>query len=337
MHTVGAAEHDLHVATIHWDVAVMLRPAAIVDTGAQCHLELEWADEDVTQQQGAPSPNPSAQEEVGEPTSTQTDEDEEVLIIDLATSPALISVTDPEGTLAVADRSPPASMWDPPPVGQWDAPRLDLSLRTCRSFAAAKSVWTTTFEEHHYLSASLVSSSISDVLRLSSGEPVGFIATAPAYGTPSEAGKAPCESRPVRREHRVVVLPAWQGLGLGPRLSNLVASTWIATPNASHEGMTHRYFCKTAHPRFGAYREADRDWVASSSNNPPRAGAEGSNSGRFYSHEFVGAPFSFVPGEGRLRPVVKNQQQKIETERKIAGARKAKQVALQSNKRGRTI
>ena len=40
-------------------------------------------------------------------------------------------------------------------------------------------------------------------------------------------------SRPRRREHRTVVLDTWQGLGIGPRLSDLAASTWTATPHPS--------------------------------------------------------------------------------------------------------
>ena len=44
-----------------------------------------------------------------------------------------------------------------------------------------------------------------------------------------------------------------QGIGIGPGLSNLSAATWIATchPDTHRE---YRYMCRTAHPRFGAYR-----------------------------------------------------------------------------------
>ena len=55
----------------------------------------------------------------------------------------------------------------------------------------------------------------------------------------------------MRREHRVVVLPEWQGLGIGPRLSDLSAQLWTATPHGA-AGNNWLYSCRTAHPRFGA-------------------------------------------------------------------------------------
>ena len=57
-----------------------------------------------------------------------------------------------------------------------------------------------------------------------------------------------------RREHRMVVRPEWQGLGVGPALSDFSAALWKATP---HEDATKthnpcwRYMSTTAHPRFG--------------------------------------------------------------------------------------
>jgi GNAT superfamily N-acetyltransferase len=54
------------------------------------------------------------------------------------------------------------------------------------------------------------------------------------------------------REHRTVVLPDFQGLGIGPRISDAVAQIHI------DEGK--RYYSRTAHPRFGLYRDASPNW-----------------------------------------------------------------------------
>ena len=47
--------------------------------------------------------------------------------------------------------------------------------------------------------------------------PVGFVATIPHSGRRSEWARAPAQ-----RAHRTVVLPEWQGLGIGARLSDAV-------------------------------------------------------------------------------------------------------------------
>ena len=48
------------------------------------------------------------------------------------------------------------------------------------------------------------------------------------------------------REHRLVVLPDFQGLGVGPRVSE--AFGWM------HMRQGLRFCSRTAHPRLGAYR-----------------------------------------------------------------------------------
>lgn len=60
------------------------------------------------------------------------------------------------------------------------------------------------------------------------------------------------------RGHRVVVLPDYQGMGIGSRLSDLIASYHVKDGS--------RYFAKTAHPALGEYRESSSLWVATSKN-----------------------------------------------------------------------
>ena len=84
--------------------------------------------------------------------------------------------------------------------------------------------------------------------------PVGFIATIPHSGRWSAAATAPPQ-----RAHRTVVLPEWQGLGIGSRLSD-AAAEW-------HHRRGSDYYGQTAHPRFGAYRDASPLWAPTEANH----------------------------------------------------------------------
>lgn len=145
--------------------------------------------------------------------------------------------------------------------------------------------WST-FSNHHYLTGK-INAGARCWLGVIDNKPVAFgSALALPHPTIKKAW----------REHRTVVLPDYQGMGLGSKLSNYIASLFL------NEGC--RYFSKTAHPAFGEYREASPLWVATSKNKMSRQDylkAEGDvkysaelrrkNAGRFcYSHEFVGAP-----------------------------------------------
>jgi hypothetical protein len=54
------------------------------------------------------------------------------------------------------------------------------------------------------------------------------------------------------RGHRTVVLPDFQGLGIGVRFSDAIAQI--------HLDQGHRYFSRTAHPRMISYRENSPLW-----------------------------------------------------------------------------
>ena len=104
------------------------------------------------------------------------------------------------------------------------------------------------------------------------------------------------------RESRLVVLPEWQGLGIGKILSNLIAEEY------ANRG--YRYFSKTAHPVLGEYREISLIWKGTSTNKKKRTSYIKSNGearlqkgfGKTaesvmrdanrvtYSHEYVGIP-----------------------------------------------
>ena len=60
------------------------------------------------------------------------------------------------------------------------------------------------------------------------------------------------------REHRLVVLPEYQGIGIGSAVSECMAK---------HFHQRHcRYCSRTQHPRLGQYRERSPAWKSSSKN-----------------------------------------------------------------------
>jgi energy-coupling factor transporter ATP-binding protein EcfA2 len=64
------------------------------------------------------------------------------------------------------------------------------------------------------------------------------------------------------RGHRTVVLPEFQGMGIGTAFSDAIAQMYV------DRGM--RYFSKTAHPSFGEHREKSPLWRATSTNRKSR-------------------------------------------------------------------
>ncbi len=60
------------------------------------------------------------------------------------------------------------------------------------------------------------------------------------------------------REHRTVVLPQYQGLGIGVAFSDAIASLFL------RQGK--RYFSRTIHPRMGQHRQLSPQWTPTHSN-----------------------------------------------------------------------
>jgi len=84
--------------------------------------------------------------------------------------------------------------------------------------------------------------------------PVGFVATIPHSGKRSEGAAAPAQ-----RAHRTVVLPEWQGVGVGSRLSDAVAEV--------HRRRGSDYYGQTVHPTFGGYRDRSALWTPTEFNH----------------------------------------------------------------------
>lgn len=155
-------------------------------------------------------------------------------------------------------------------------PTIELDITPCR-----KETWSL-FREHHYLSSDLNKSSRCWVISWE-GEIVGFSS---ALAFPNGNFKN------AWREHRTVVLPDYQGMGFGVRISDTIGEIFIAQGS--------RYFSKTAHPRFGGYRNATKTWRGTSKNGKARKDYREDfrtkedahkmrHAGRVcYSHEYIG-------------------------------------------------
>jgi ABC-type lipoprotein export system ATPase subunit/GNAT superfamily N-acetyltransferase len=162
-----------------------------------------------------------------------------------------------------------------------DRPSITVELYPC-----AASEWAA-FSSHHYLSGAINRRSRC-WLAVWDGVVVGFAA---ALAFPNGNFKN------AWRGHRTVVLPDFQGLGMGVRISDAVASAFVADGG--------RFFSKTAHPRLGGYRDASPYWRATSKNHRARLdyveGHKTKEDGHkqrhrtrvCYSHEFVGGQ-SFI-------------------------------------------
>lgn len=136
--------------------------------------------------------------------------------------------------------------------GEWASgrylhrPELVLEVYPCEN-----SIWSY-FSAHHYLSGKLNKASHS-YLAIWEKQLVGFVATMTApSGTIKNAW----------REHRLVIHPDYQGFGLGPRLSEVVAQHYVDNGK--------RYFSKTSHPRLGEYRDNSSLWKPTSKNHMKR-------------------------------------------------------------------
>jgi GNAT superfamily N-acetyltransferase/ABC-type lipoprotein export system ATPase subunit len=155
--------------------------------------------------------------------------------------------------------------------GRWlQRPSLVLEVYPC-----GNEIWEH-FARYHYLSESL-NRSARCYVALWEGQVVGFVATLTyPSGTVQNA----------YREHRLVVHPDYQGFGIGPRLSEVVAQHYVENGK--------RYFSKTSHPRLGGYRDAAPRWKPTSKNHMKRK--DGVREGLkwmidpnrwSYSHEYI--------------------------------------------------
>lgn len=135
------------------------------------------------------------------------------------------------------------------------------------------------FKDHHYLRDDLHMATRCFVV-IWEGQVVGFGASmAMPNGYIKNAW----------RGHRTVIIPDFQGMGIGVRFSDAIAQIHV------DEGL--RYFSRTAHPRMGFYREMSDLWKPTSKNRKLRKDIThnnlfnnhyADNKRICFSHEYVG-------------------------------------------------
>jgi energy-coupling factor transporter ATP-binding protein EcfA2 len=131
-------------------------------------------------------------------------------------------------------------------TGRCQRPEIVLEVLPCTTKA-----WTQ-FSDHHYLDGDIHKGSNCWVT-IWNGRLVGFLS---ALSMPSGTLKN------AWRGHRTVVLPEFQGLGIGARMTEALGEIHLA------EGK--RFYTKTAHPRLGCYRNKSAKWRSTSKNGISR-------------------------------------------------------------------
>jgi ABC-type lipoprotein export system ATPase subunit/GNAT superfamily N-acetyltransferase len=145
------------------------------------------------------------------------------------------------------------------------------------------------FSKYHYLDTRM-SRSVHCYVGLIGDKPVAFHAAIHSTNR---------DIHSYWRGHRTVVLPEFQGMGIGTAFSDAIAEIYVS------RGL--RYFSKTAHPSFGEHRQKSPLWRATSTNLKSRLGSyllkDGTarkmpgyggtttarDAGRLcYSHEYIG-------------------------------------------------
>jgi GNAT superfamily N-acetyltransferase len=145
------------------------------------------------------------------------------------------------------------------------------------------------FSKYHYLDTRM-SRSVHCYVALLGDKPIAFHAAIHSTNR---------DIHSYWRGHRTVILPEFQGMGIGTAFSDAIAELYVSN------GL--RYFSKTAHPSFGEHREKSNLWRPTSTNKKSRLGSyllkDGTarkmpgyggtttarDAGRIcYSHEYIG-------------------------------------------------
>jgi ABC-type ATPase involved in cell division len=132
-------------------------------------------------------------------------------------------------------------------------PKIELRIYPCK-----RSTWGM-FAKHHYLSSNLNKSCRAYLCTAVFGNSTDEV----VVGFASTISFPHAKFKNGYRGHRTVILPDFQGLGIGPRLSNMIAEL--------HLQQGKRYFSRTAHPRFIAYRDNSPVWKRLSKNTKVKA------------------------------------------------------------------
>lgn len=154
-----------------------------------------------------------------------------------------------------------------PSLARSSRPKIKLQIFRCRFEA-----WNL-FKQHHYLTEDLQKSAEMFILELN-GQYIGFFGILPFPGV----GDAK-----TRRLSRMVILPDFQGLGIGTKVFNYLCSLYKA------EG--HIMYVRTVSPGLGKFMEKNENWKATSSNGkipPPDTSGRKLMNRPGYSYKYIG-------------------------------------------------
>ena len=246
-----ALSDRLICAGVHADILSCLKPDWAYDTDARRLTVYEWDADDVAAAENATAPLPQAAVAAVAAASRT----EGASAAELFAPPSVEVVV--RQTTADADSDAAAA-----------ASKKDMQRRADERVAYRRRMWEL-FKPHHYMSGELSSSSNCAVARWGS-TPVGFIATLCKPGAVKKDDR-----RIIFREHRLVVLPDFQGLGIGLRLSEATGSRFLSRDN--------RYTSRTAHFVLRNARERSSKWrqVLRSGQKEGQGTAASGNLGRF--------------------------------------------------------
>lgn len=169
---------------------------------------------------------------------------------------------------------------EPDELIELGTPSIRRSLRRDRILQVQRvhrNAWEI-FKHHHYMSSNLISSAKCFLFTMD-GNIVGFNALKPfPHGFIKNAYNG----------HRTVVLPTYQGFGLGPKIADITASI------AAAHGYT--VYTKTVHPSLGEYRTKSPLWRETAMNGKEGYSTKQTNladakfNRKSYTHAYVGPP-----------------------------------------------
>ena len=147
-------------------------------------------------------------------------------------------------------------------------PKIELQFVRCRY-----ETWKL-FKHHHYLTAEL-NPACTNFLILMNENPIGFMAFLPFPGVGDSK---------TRRLSRMVILPDYQGLGIGKKVFNYICSLYYK------EGS--QMYVRTVSPGLGLMMKNDKkNWIETSGNNRiPKADSNGRKllERPSYSYKYIG-------------------------------------------------
>jgi ABC-type lipoprotein export system ATPase subunit len=152
-------------------------------------------------------------------------------------------------------------------------PKISLQVSRCESKTYDL------FKEHHYMSES-VNKAFKFILFEWNNKPIAIA----VIGMQTSGG-----IQNAYRDSRIVVLPDYQGLGIGTSISNFIGGI--------SKSINYRYFTKTIHPALGNYRNLNKEfWKPTVYNGKARDKKREDKKylnylfRKSYCHEYIGEP-----------------------------------------------